>query len=135
MKWLILIGDANFGMDTIKSINHYGSVASYDVVEIDGRYCVDFGEDHIFYDEDSNISDYEEDLKLVPFTNPKILIMLFTSKECAKKILMQDNFPQDIYIDNDFGIITSIRNFISLGMPLDEDDMRCITWQYKHLEN
>lgn len=37
MKWLILIGDTNFGMDIIKSINHYGSIASYDVAEIDGQ--------------------------------------------------------------------------------------------------
>lgn len=48
MQWIILIGDENFNMSTIKSINHYGCIECYDVSSIEERYCVNFGEDHIF---------------------------------------------------------------------------------------
>ena len=50
MRWLILIGNEKFDLNTIKSIKHYGCVNCYDVPNIAGRYCVDFGKDHIFYD-------------------------------------------------------------------------------------
>ena len=54
MRWLILIGDEKFDLNTIKSIKHYGCVNCYDVPNIAGRYCVDFGKDHIFYDYNEN---------------------------------------------------------------------------------
>lgn len=50
MQWITLIGDENFDLSTIKSLNHYGSIECYDVSGIEGRYCVNFGDEHIFYD-------------------------------------------------------------------------------------
>ena len=124
MQWIILIGDENFDMSTIKSINHYGSIECYDVSGIAGRYCVNFGEDHIFYDYDEISDDFDEDeLNKIPYSNPHFLTMIYTSKSCVRNVLQQDNFPSDIYIDNDHGLILPIEKFVQQGMPLDKDDM------------
>ena len=123
MQWLILIGDESFDLDTIKSIKHYGCVKCYDVPEIEGRYCVDFGEDHIFYDYDENIDEFEDDLIKIPFLTPHFVTMIYTSKNRVKSVLKQDNFPANIYVDNDYGMILPLEKFIQRGMPLDKDDM------------
>lgn len=125
MQWIILIGDEKFDLNTIKAIKHNDSVSSYDVTELKGRYCVDFGEDHIFYDFDDISGDYEEnELSRLPYDNPNFIIMIYTSKSRIRSILKQDDFPDNIYFDNDFGLILPIKEFIELGMPLDEDDMQ-----------
>ena len=124
MRWIILIGNENFDLNTIKAVEHYESIDSYDVTEIKGRYCVDFGDDHIFYDFRDIIEDYEKDeLNQIPYDNPSFIMMIYTSKNRIRAVLKQDNFPDNIYVDNDFGLIVSIKKFIKLGMPLDEDDM------------
>lgn len=123
MQWLTLIGDESFDLDTIKSIEHYGCVKCYDVLEIEGRYCVDFGEDHIFYDYDENIYEYEDDLIKIPFLTPHFVTMIYTSKNRIKSVLKQDNFPANIYVDNDYGMIMPLKKFIQQGMPLDKDDI------------
>ena len=125
MQYIILIGDEKFELNAIKAIEHFGSIGSYDVTEIEGRYCVDFGEDHIFYDFDNIIEDYEKDeLNNIPYANPNFITMIYTSKNCIRNILKQDDFPDNIYVDNDFGFILPIKEFIELGMPLDENDMK-----------
>ena len=65
MRWLILIGNEKFDLNTIKSIKHYGCVNCYDVPNIAGRYCVDFGKDHIFYDYNENIEEFEENNTII----------------------------------------------------------------------
>lgn len=125
MRWIILIGNENFDLNTIKAVEHYGSIDSYDVQEIEDRYCVDFGDDHIFYDFVDIIEEYEKDeLNKIPYANPNFIMMIYTSKTRIRNILKQDNFPDNIYIDNDFGVILPIKEFAKLGMPLDEDDMK-----------
>lgn len=125
MQWIILIGDEKFDLNTIKAIKHNDSVSSYDVTELKGRYCVDFGEDHIFYDFDDISGDYEEnELSRLPYDNPNFIMMIYTSKSRIRSILKQDDFPNNIYVDNDFGLILPIKEFIELGMPLAEDDMQ-----------
>lgn len=125
MQWIILIGDEKFDLNTIKAIKHNDSVSSYDVTELKGRYCVDFGEDHIFYDFDDISGDYEEnELSRLPYDNPNFIMMIYTSKSRIRSILKQDDFPNNIYVDNDFGLILPIKEFIELGMPLDSGDMQ-----------
>lgn len=120
MQWLILIGNENFNLNTIKSIEHYGCIARYDVDCIENRYCVDFGNDHIFYDYDENIDDYEEDdLNKIPYKNPHFITMIYSSKDRVKNVLMQSNYPDNIYVDNDHGLILPIDKFIKLGLPLE----------------
>jgi len=61
MQYIILIGDEKLTLNSVKAIEHYGSISSHDVTEIKGRYCVDYGKDHIFYDYNNTvINDYEE---------------------------------------------------------------------------
>lgn len=119
MRWLILIGDEDFDLNTIKSLEHYGCIGCYDVPEIKGRYCVDYGEDHIFYDYDDGMDGYdEEDLLKIPYSNPHFITMIYTSETRVRNVLSQEKFP-NIYVDNDFGIILPLQEFIQYGMPLD----------------
>ena len=123
MKWLTLIGDENFDLNVIRSLEHHGCIKHYDVEGIKGRYCVDYGEDHIFYDYDESMDGYDrEDLLKIPYSNPHFITMIYTSKTRAKNVLKQEKFP-NIYVDNDYGIIISLQKFIQYGMPLDEDEM------------
>ena len=57
MKWIFLIGNETFNVETVKKLKHADMVCSYDE---DGRYCVDFGDDHIFYEQMTNIDEFEE---------------------------------------------------------------------------
>ncbi len=118
MQWIILIGDENFDLSSIKTIKHYESIQCYDVDE--NRYCVDYGKDHIFYDLDNLADVYEEDeLLKIPFKNPCFIVMVYTSKKLMRKILQQDNYLRDIYVDNDYECILPIEKFIEIGMPVD----------------
>ena len=118
MQWIILIGDENFDLNNIKAIEHYGSIGSYDVNE--SRYCVDYGAEHVFYDLADLSADYEKDeLSKVPFENPRFVMMIYTSKELMKKILQQENYLCNIYVDNDYECILPIEKFIEIGMPTD----------------
>ena len=58
-------------------------------------------------------------LVMITFINPTIIMMTYTSSERVRKVLSRDNFPKDIYIDNDFGLIVSLTEFINLGMPME----------------
>lgn len=122
MKWILLIGDEKFNLDRIKASQHSNSINCYDVSEIKNRYCVDFGTDHIFYDYDEAgtiLMDFEkEDLGKIPFEDPHIITMTYTSEERLKNILQQNNFLKGIYVDNDYGLIVPIEEFIKLGMPI-----------------
>ena len=114
MQWIILIGNEEFTLDTIKLIKHNNSVKCYDINE--NRYCVDYGEKgHIFYDYADISYDYEEDeLRKIPFDKPHFIMMVYTSTELIKEILTHDNFPHGIYIDDDNGQVRSIEKFIEL---------------------
>jgi hypothetical protein len=118
MQWVILIGDKNLTLDSIKAIKHYGSLRSYDVPEIGERFCVDYGDDHIFYDYEEGedaVKDFdEEDLRKIPFDNPHTITMVYQSEDRMKSILRQDNFLKGIYIDDDHGHLLPIEKFNKL---------------------
>jgi hypothetical protein len=116
MKWIILIGDDKLTLDSIKTIQHSGSLNSYDIPEMGERFCVEYGDDHIFYDYDDIVSnDYEKaELEKIPFSTPHFIMMVYQSEERMKNILKQDNFLKGIYIDDDHGHIMPIEEFIKL---------------------
>lgn len=121
MQWIILIGDENLTLKSIKSIEHYDSIRVYDVNE--NRYCVEFGNDHIFYEINADIvNDYEDEelvkLKALPFDKFNFVMMIYTLEERMRNILRQSDFLRDIYVDNDHGLIVPIDEFLSLDMPI-----------------
>ena len=120
MQWITLIGDESLNLNEIKRIKHYGSIDRYDVLEMQCRYCVDYGQEHIFYDDQGeSIGDYEEtDLINIPFENPHFVMMLYTSEDVVKKVLRQKNYLTGIYIDNGYDLIVPIEEFIKLDMPM-----------------
>ena len=122
MQYIILIGDEKLTLDSIKSIEHTNSINNYDVPEIKNRYCVDYGMDHVFYDYDNSIiKDYEKvDLNKIPFSSPHFIVMIYKSEDRMRSILCQENFLKGIYVDNDYGLIIPIEDFIELGMPIDK---------------
>jgi len=120
MQWITLIGDKSLNLNEIKRIKHYGSIDCYDVLEMQYRYCVDYGQEHIFYDDQgATIGDYEEtDLIRIPYENPHFVMMIYTSEEIVKKVIRQKNYLTGIFIDNGYDLIVPIEEFIRLGMPM-----------------
>jgi hypothetical protein len=120
VQYIILIGDEKLNLDRIKAIEHDGSINRFDVTELGSRHCVDYGDDHIFYDDEGDsLEGYEEvDLDKLPFDRPHFVVMTYTSEERMKKVLQRSSFPTGIYIDNDYGAILPISEFIRLGMPV-----------------
>jgi len=118
MQWIILIGDEKLNLNAIKAIEHYENLATE---TNENRYFVDYGKDHIFYDYQGNsFDDYEqEELEKIPFANPHFIMMIYKSEARMKEILQQDNFLRGIYVDNDYGLIVPIEEFIRLGMPME----------------
>ena len=118
MQYVILIGDEDLTLDSIKAIEHYGSISSHDVTEMRARYCVDYGPDHIYYDYEEGegaVSDFtEDDLKKLPFKNIHTITMVYQSEERMKSILKQDNFLKGIYVDDDHGHLMPIEEYIKL---------------------
>lgn len=108
MKWIILIGDEKFNLEFIKEIDHYGCIYMRDS-GID-RVVVDYEKEHIFYDYvEELVNDYDnEELSNIPFLNPKFIMMICTSDELMKKILLQDNYLKGIHVDDDNGLIIPI---------------------------
>ena len=122
MQWLILIGDENFNLNILKSIKHKGYTRFYDVPGIKGRYCVEFEQEHIFYDFDLDVGELAENLSKVPYKKPHFIMMIYKSEELVKHILKLKDFPNTIYVDNDYGLVLPLKEFIEIGMPLDKEE-------------
>ena len=116
MQWIILIGDETLTINSVKNIKHYDSMSSHTVESANGRYWVNFEEDHVYYDfVESLIDEYEkEELAIIPFEKPNFIMMIYRSKERMKQVLKQDNFLRGIYVDDDGGNILPIEDFIKL---------------------
>lgn len=112
MKWIILIGNDDFNLKLIRDLKHHGENATTSLSK--ERFVVNYGNDHVFYDAVENIiNDYEEDDKRkLPFPNPKFIMMTYSSEKLMRQILSQDNFPRDIYVDDDNGNILPLDEFI-----------------------
>lgn len=111
MNWIILIGDEILDIKTISKIH-----AGYKVTELtSNRIVVNFGEDHVFYDHAVDlIGEYEqEELEKIPFRNPEFTLMTYPSEKRMKEILKQDNFPKDLYIDDDNGRIVTVLEYLT----------------------
>lgn len=121
MLYIFLIGQSDFTVKSIESIEHYGSTRSYYVDYFDEpRFCVEFGNGHIFYDQVNDVVDeYEFDpYQYMPSTFTNFIMMTYTRYSLLKRTLCQDNFVRNIYVDDNFDTIFAIEDFINL---LNED--------------
>ena len=118
MKWIFLIGDEKFTINSLKMLPYDGCISIYEVSGINERLCVDYGDDHVFYDVIDDTSDFDEYIRTIPFRNPVIIMMTYTSSYKVVDILKQKDFPKDIYVDNDLGVVVPIQTFVDMGMPM-----------------
>lgn len=114
--WVIFIGDAMFGLDTIRAM------AFEEKVEIrnygEKQFDVWFKGNHDAYvsfqfDYDGMImSDYSpEELKNLPFENPQFILVRYSDIKLLERIISSDDFPKDIMIDCD-GVDLGLEKFI-----------------------
>ncbi|TCS94299.1 hypothetical protein [Hazenella coriacea] len=112
MHSIILIGDENFGIESVTQVSHAGNVKGYMLNKT--RYVVEFEDGHIYYDFIADIIDEydEEELLQIPFASPHFITMTYTSETLMMRTLLQNDFLRGIYIDNDHGMIIPIEEFI-----------------------
>lgn len=108
-----MIGNEELTIDKLYNISYEGKNEK-DYID-SNRIVVDYGVEHIFYEYTPDIiNDYEsEELEKIPFVNPHFIMMIYTSEKLMKSILFQKDFPKDIYIDDDYGNILPISEFVA----------------------
>lgn len=119
MDWIVLIGDENLNLSRIRDINYTGAIDTYDVKDIPNRFCVEYHKEYIFYDYESDLTDYKETLESIPILSPNVIVMSYSSSSLIRRVISQHDFPRDIYIDNTAGKILPIEEFIRKGIPLE----------------
>jgi len=141
MLEILLIGDKNLSLKDLEKVNHIGSTKSYYCDDL--RYVVEFGDvisarkhrhllglsknhlvgsyaDHIRYVFGTSSEEWvflefsEEDMAKVPFKAEVFIIMEFRHKETMKRILRQLDFPQNIYVEDNYGSILPLSEFNKL---------------------
>ncbi len=113
MIWVVLIGDNNLNIDYIKNVKHYESKACYTLPL--NRCSIEYKDEYISYDFIENLLNYynKNDMAKIPFKNPNFILMSGSSKEILSKVLKQNNFPKNIYVDDDSGNIIPLNEFIA----------------------
>jgi len=120
MQWIILIGDESLSLETFEAIDYIGNKDAGKVEEIEGRMVVEYEDGYVFFDYAPEvIDDYEEDeltqlFEIVPFKEPRFVMLTYSSKEILEKVLRQENFPNNLYVDDDYGTIVEIGKFIEM---------------------
>ena len=114
--WVIFIGDAMFGLDTIRAMTFKEKVETRDYGE--KQFDVFFNESHDAYvsfqfDYDGMIMrDYSpEELKNLPFENPQFMLVRYSDIKLLERIISADDFPENILIDCD-GVGLGLEKFI-----------------------
>lgn len=102
-KWVILIGDRNFDINAIKTMNFDGKTEVRDYKE--KQFDVIFDKEYISFqfDFDGMIKhDYSpEELKNLPYNNPQCILVKYSSQKLLESIIGSKDFPKDLFIDCD----------------------------------
>ena len=120
MQWIILIGDESLSLETFEKIEYPNCKDVGRIPGTEDRMVVEFEDGYIFIDDEHNSTDgYEEDilkklLEIVPFKEPRFVMLTYSSKEILEKVLRQENFPNNLYVDDDYGTIVEIGKFIEM---------------------
>ncbi|MBQ6035407.1 hypothetical protein [Ruminococcus sp.] len=118
MKSISILGDRNLTLTSIQNMKHSGAVRTYPVS--DDRFCAEFPDGHIFFDYDTDLSDRKDELEKLPFQAAAVIMIVYRNAANVRHVLTQPDFPQNVYIDNDFGVLLPLQEYIAAGMPMEE---------------
>ena len=101
-KWVILIGDNSFSLNSFSDMKFYGKTE----LKIDNHYIqVLYKSGYATFDEDYDLlirNDYEiEELNNLPFPDAKMIMLTYSNIDILKNIISEEAFPKDIIIDCD----------------------------------
>ena len=118
MKSINILGDRNLTLANIQEMRHTGTTRTYYVS--DDRFCTEFPDGHIFFDYNTDLSDWQDTLEKLPFQAEAVIMIVYRNAANVRHVLTQQDFPQDVYVDNDFGVLLPLQEYISAGMPMEE---------------
>ena len=118
MKWISILGDRNLALASIQRMEHTGAVRTYNVS--DDRFCAEYPDGHIFFDYDTDLSDWQDELEKLPFQAAAVIMIVYQNAATIRHVLTQPDFPQNVYVDNDFGVLLPLQEYIAAGMPMEE---------------
>lgn len=124
-KWVIFIGDAKFGVDTICAMNFDGKKGQryFEVAHVLEVYF-DNGFVSFQFDFDGMIkADYSpEELKSLPYDEPSFVLMRYSNSELLKQIVGAADFPKDILIDCD-GVDLGLEHIVDESILLNNEEL------------
>ena len=118
MKFINILGDRNLTLTSIQKMKHPGAVRTYPVS--DDRFCAEFPDGHIFFDYDTDLSDWQDALDMLPFQASVVIMIVYRNAANVRHVLTQSDFPQNVYVDNGFGVLLPLQEYIAAGMPMEE---------------
>ena len=118
MKWISVLGDRDLTPASIQNMKHTGAVRTYSVS--DDRFCVEYPDGHLFFDYDTDLSDWQDEPEKLPFKAEAVITIVYQNAANVRHVLMQPDFPQNVYVDNDFGVLLPLKDYIAAGMPMEE---------------
>lgn len=101
--WVILIGDADFCLDSLKGMGFEGKKA---VKDYGGKqFDVIYDEGYVSFQSDYDgmiRQDYAPDeIARLPFEEPRFILMRYSHKELLKSVMGSGDFPSDVLVDCD----------------------------------
>ena len=120
MQWIILVGDDNLNLERFEKIKYSESKYIRKADETENRLVIDYEDGYVFFDYVPEIiNDYEEEdleqlIKIVPFKAPHFIMLTYSSKEILERVLKEENFPKNLYVDDDYGAIMQIDKFVDM---------------------
>lgn len=122
-KWVIFIGNKEFGPDTIKALTFEGKVAvrdygekQFDVLFKDGYVSFQFDYDGMIK------NDYSpEELNSLPYSAPQFVLMRYSRKNLLEEIISSKDFPKDVLIDCD-GVALGLEQLVDKSRLLHYDE-------------
>ena len=118
MKWICILGDKNLTRTSIQNMKHPGAIRTYQVS--DDRFCAEYPDGHIFFDSGTDLSDWQDALEKLPFQAAAVIMIVYRNAADVRHVLTQPDFPQNVYVDNDFGVLLPLQEYIAAGMPMEE---------------
>ena len=118
MKWISILGDSDLTLAGIQGMQHFAAAGTCQVS--DDRFCAEYPEGHIYFDFDTDLSDWQDETEKLPFKAEAVITIVYQNAAAVRDLLMQTDFPQNVYVDNDFGVLLPLQDYIAAGMPMEE---------------